>query len=215
MDAELKKDINKEAISTMCVRNEKDDIQLKCFPSAVSLLMFAGEFEVISGQKYGNDFFNEIWRRNLQQAVTNNELTLNDVFQTVWQPCIKECRMLLQSLMDLTMKLSDVDVILEPHRVRLEIQLKLLVDAMTAISIKFENPSRIDKASRRVREYWNLRQYQQGASTFLRLKDSLGLTTGDFQLVQKLSQQVSVITQKLMYPLVYSNYYAMYSCLLQ
>ena len=68
LEAELKKDINKVAISTMCVRNEKDDIQLVCFLSAGSLLKFAGEFEVVSGQKYGSEIFTEIWRRNLQQA---------------------------------------------------------------------------------------------------------------------------------------------------
>ena len=190
MDVELKKDINKEAINKMCMRNEKDDIQLICFPSAESLLKFAGKFQIICGQKYGNALFTKIWRRNLQQAISDNELTLNNIFQTVWQPCIKECRMLLQSLMDLTMKLSDVDSVLEPHRAHLETQLKLLVDGMTEISIKFDNPSLIDRAYRRVREYWNLRQYQKGADTFLRLKDSLGLAKGDFQLVERLSQKV-------------------------
>ena len=190
LDAELRMDFNKECISTMCVRNEKGGIQLICFLSAGSLLKFAGEFQVISGQKYGSDLFTEIWRRNLQQAMANRELNLDDIFEVVWQPCIKECRMLLESLMDQSMKLSNVDTILKPHQARLETQLQLLFKGMAEITRKFGDPSLIEQAARRVREDWNLRRYQEGADTFLKVKNTLGLIKGDFRLVERLSQQV-------------------------
>ena len=191
LEAELKKSINKVAISTMCVRNEKGDIQLMCFQSAASLLKFASDFEAVSGQKYGNDLFVVIWKRHLLQAIIDDaELSLNNIFQTVWQPCVEECRKLLQSLINLTMKLSDVDIVLGPHKARLETQLHLLFKGITEITKKFSNPSLIDRAARRIRDYWNLRQYQEGADTFLGLKNSLGLTRGDFRPVERLSQQV-------------------------
>ena len=191
LEAELKKDINREAISTMCIRDAKGNRMLICFQSAGSLLKFAGEFEVVSGQKYGSDMFIEIWKRHLQQAIADNaEFSLDDVFQTVWQPCLEECRKLLQSLADLTMKLSDVDIVLGPHQVRLETQLQLLFKGITEITKKSDNPSLIERAARRIRDYWNLRRYQEGADTFLRLKNSLRLTKGDFRLVERLSQQV-------------------------
>ncbi len=185
----------------MCVRNEKGKVQPICFLSAGSLLKFAGEFEVVSGQKYGSNIFIEIWRRNLQQAITDNaELSVDDIYLAVWQPCLGECRNLLQSLLDLTMKLSDVDIVLGPHQARLETQLQLLFKGIAEITKKSEDPSLIERAARRIRDYWNLRQYQEGADTFLRLKDSLRLTKGDFQLVERLSQQVHIchITQCLL-----------------
>ena len=191
LEAELKKNINKVAISTMCVRNEKGDKKVICFLSAGSLLKFASDFEVVSGQKYGSDMFIETWKRHLQQAITDDaELSLDNIFQIVWQPCVEECRKLLQSLIELTMKLSDVDIILGHHKARLETQLQLLFKGITEITKKSDNPSLIDRAARRIRDYWNLRRYQEGADTFLRLKNSLGLIRGDFRLVERLSQQV-------------------------
>ena len=196
LQAELRKDINKAAISKMCVRNEKDDVQLICFLSAGSLLKFTNEFQVVSGQKYGNDLFTEIWRGAVRQAITDNpQLTLDDIYASVWQPSLEQCRRLLESLMDLSMKLSDVDIILKPHQARLETQLQLLFKGMNEIALKYENPPLVDRAARRVRDYWNLRRYQEGADTFLKLKNTLGLTTGDFRLVERLSQQVCNIKE--------------------
>ena len=192
LQVELGKDIDKELISTMCMRNENDTIELKCFLSAASLLKFANEFEVIGGEQNGSELFLGFWRKTLNQAIIDNpQLSLSDIYASVWKPSIGLCRKLLQSLEDQSMKLSDIDTDLQPHHNRLDAQLELLHKRMADITCKaVGNVFLIKQAARRVREYWNLCQYQRSANTFLELKKTLGLTTGDFQLVEKLAQQV-------------------------
>ena len=190
LEADLRRDFKTQAINTLCVRNENDNIQLACFMSAKSLLKFAGEFQVVSGSKYGNDIFSDFWRNAMVHASTSHpELTLDDIYSLVWQPCIQQCKQLLQSLMDLSMKLSDVDLLLAPHKMHLETQLHSLLKGVSEIMQKSADSSLIDTANERIRNYWNLREYQKGADIFLRLKKSLGLR-GEFRQVEKLSQQV-------------------------
>ena len=191
LEAELETDINRMFINTLCVRNEDDSIQLICYLSAGSLLKFANEFEVITGARHCSEIFLDVWRKTLRLAVADNpQLSLRDIYASVWQPSVEQCKSLLDSLLDLSMKLSDVDANLEHHQTHLETQLHLLFKGMAEITMKPGNPSLIDKAARRVREYWNLRRYQEGADTFLKVKNTLGLTKGDFRLVERLSQQV-------------------------
>ena len=190
LEADLRKDFKRQAINTLCVRHPDDNIQIVCFKAAESL-KFATDFHVVSGTKYGNELFNEFWRKAMCQASsTHPELTLDDIYSLVWQPCIQQCKQLLHSLMDLSMKLSDVDNILAPHEAHLETQLHSLLKGVSEIIQKSPNSSLIDTANKRIRNYWNLRRYQKGADIFLRLKKSLGLTGGDFHQVEKLSKQV-------------------------
>ena len=192
----------------MCVRDENDSIQLKCFLSAASLLKFANQFHIIGGELKGSEIFLGFWRRTLNQAITDNpQLSLIDIYASVWQPSLGLCRKLLESLEDQSMKLSDVDADLQPYHNRLDTQLELLHKRMADITHKSGNLSLIKQAARRVREYWNLCQYQKGANTFLELKKTLGLTTGDFQLVEKLSQQVyNIICNKTSVCILLINY---------
>jgi hypothetical protein len=191
LQAELEKDIDKELISTMCVRDQNDAVDLKCFRSAASLLKFANEFQVIGGEAHCSEIFLEFWRKAMDEAITENpQLSLSDIYASVWQPSLGRCKKLLESLENQSIKLSDVDTDLQPYSNRLVTQLELLHKRMAEITRKSGNLSKIKQAARRVREYWNLCRYQRGANTFLELKKTLGLTTGDFQLVEKLSQQV-------------------------
>ena len=172
----------------MCVRDENNSIQLKCFLSAASLLKFANEFQVISG----SEMFLGFWRRTLNEAISR--ISLCDIYDSVWQPSLRLCRNLLESLVDQSMKLSDIDTDLQSYQLynRLDRQLELLYNKMADISQKSGDLCLIKLAAQRVREYWNLCQYRKGAKTFLKLKNSLRLTKGDFQPVEKLSQQVYV-----------------------
>ena len=175
----------------MCVRNENNTIDLKCFLSAASLLKFANGFQLIGGEIHCSEIFLGFWRRTLYEAITvNPQLSLSDIYASVWQPSIGRCRKLLESLEDQSIKLSDVDTDLQPYCDRLDTHLELLHTSMADITRKSGNLYLIKQAIQRVREYWNLCHYQRSANTFLELKKILGLTTGDFQLVEKLSQQV-------------------------
>jgi hypothetical protein len=191
LQAELEKDIDKELISTMCVRDQNDAIELQCFHSAASLLKFANEFQLIGGETRGSEIFFGFWRKTLDEAITENpQLSLSDIYASVWQPSLGQCKKLLESLENQSIKLSDVDTDLQPYCNRLDTHLELLHKSVTNITHKSGNFYVIKQAARRVREYWNLCRYQKGANTFLELKKTLGLTTGDFQVVEKLSQQV-------------------------
>ena len=175
----------------MCGRNDNDTIDLKCFLSAASLLRFANEFQLIGGETHCSELFLGFWRRILDEAIAvNPQLSLSDIYASVWQPSIGRCRKLLESLENQSIKLSDVDTDLQPYCDRLDTQLGLLHKSMADITRKSGNLDLIKQAARRVREYWNLCHYQRSANTFLELKKTLGLTTGDFKLVEKLSQQV-------------------------
>ena len=190
LQVELEKDTDKELISAMCVRNKDDCIQFKFFVSASSLSKFAKEFQIISD----SGVFLGFWKRTLSQAIVDNsQLSLHDLYDSVWQPSLGLCRKLLESLVDQSMKLSDVDTDLQPYRDCLDLQLQLLHDKMAQISeVESRNFCLIKQAAEKVGEYWNLCQYQKGADTFLKLKNSLGLSKGDFQPVERLSQQVKV-----------------------
>ena len=195
LEAELRKDIDKEIISTMCVRYEESDaIELKCFLSAASLLKFANQFQLVGGETQGSEIFFGFWRRALRQAITDNpQLSLDDIYTCVWQPSLGLCRKLLDSLENESMKLSDVDTDLLPYHSRLDVHLEVLWKRMADIQPrKSGNLYLIRQAARRVRDYWDLCQYQKSANTFLELKKTLGLTDGDFQVVEMLSQQVCV-----------------------
>ena len=191
LQAELGKDSDNKLISTMCGRNENDTIELKCFLSAASLLKFANQFQLIGGETHCSEIFLRFWRRTLNEAISDNpQLSLSDIYASVWQPSIGRCRKLLESLEDQSIKLSDVDTDLQPYCDRLEVHLELLHKSMADITRKSGNLYLIKQAVRRIREYWNFCHYQRSANTFLELKKTLGLTTGDFRLVEKLSQQV-------------------------
>ena len=205
LEAELRKDVDKEIISTMCVRNENSDaIELKCFLSASSLLKFANQFQLIGGETQGSEIFLGFWRRTLHQAITDNpQLSLGDIYTSVWQPSLGLCRKLLDSLENQSMKLSDVDTDLLPYHSRLDVHLEVLCKRMADIQPrKSGNHYLIKQAAQRVQDYWNLCQYQKSANTFLELKKTLGLTTGDFQLVEMLSQEVRIYSKSkyIVYP---------------
>ena len=151
---------------------------------------------MVNGQKYSNDIILKIWKKKLQEAFTDKpDLSIDDIYQDVWQPCLTQCKQLLKSLMELSMKLSDVDDFLGPHQTHLETHLQLLFKGINEVSKLNPNSlPELEIAVRRVRDYWYLRRYQKGADIFLRLSTSLGLTKGDFRQVQRLSQQVCCLT---------------------
>ena len=153
---------------------------------------FAAEFYVVSFT-HGNDLFLCIWKSSLNKAVTSNsQLSLGDVFSLVWEPCLEKCKQLLQSLRDLSMKLSDVDTILKPYEIQrsLETCLSSLFKGINDVSCLAFDHRDIEVAARRIRNYWGLRQYQRSANAILEVKRCLGLQGGNFQSVEKLSQQV-------------------------
>lgn len=124
---------------------------------------------------------------------SKHELTLEDIQPLVWQPSFESCRTLLESLSDLSISIDEVDERFSGQRNTIETQLQLLsrgVNDCTRTTEKIDHLS-IDRAILRIRYYWELRQYREGANIFLRIRDTLHLPKEGFSLVEKLSREVN------------------------
>ena len=193
LQSDLQRDVSEQKICELCVRIQpSNSIQLLCFKSAGTLLQFASEFYVVSGQKVGKNLFLEFWADSMQQvSVSKGILKLDDILHLVWKPTLQRCKDLLESLADLSIKLTDVKTILKSHEENLETNLLFLLKGIKSIcSMASVTDDAVNRAAIKVKQYWNLCQYRRGAETFLDVKDCLGLTKGDFSLVEELSQQV-------------------------
>ena len=192
----LSRDYTEENMSKLCRRHpESNEVQVVCFGSAGTLDIFADKFCVLSS-KHGSDLFHAAWKNALVTALKiNTDLKLNDLYQMVWQPCIECCKQLLKSLSDLSIRVSDIDQVFKDHRDNLDTQLLLLCKGITETTEEMFERSLIEKAIKKIMQYWELCRFQLGAKIFLEIRDSLGLDTGDFSLVEKLSKEVSFLEQ--------------------
>ena len=142
--------------------------------------------------EHGCDLFAWTWKSALKNATKDNDkLILENVHPLVWEPCINSCKELLLSLSSLSTKLIIVDKKLKPHQNKLDTQLFTLlrgVKLCTGLNIEDD---KINAAIAQVKQYWNLCRFQDGANIFLSIRTSLGLTKGDFTLVEKLSKEVN------------------------
>jgi hypothetical protein len=123
----------------------------------------------------------------------NPDLTLDSIHPMVWQPCLGNCKQLLTSLSDLSMKLVDVDHIFRDHRKNIHPQLQALFKGLSlCIREKFDWKL-IERAIEKIKQYWDLCRYRKGANIFLGIRNSLDLEGGDFSLVEKLSKEVHLV----------------------
>ena len=194
---DLKRELDREYgevnLSDLCRRDpETKQVQLVCFKSAGSLSNFAEGFFVLS-QKHGSELFNTAWREAMSVAVKDNpDLTLDNVYPLVWQPCLDWCKQLLLSLSNLSMKLVDVDKVFKDHKDNIDTQLLALSKGVSDCTREQFDWRLIERAIKRIGQYWELCRYREGANIFLRIRDSLNLRNGDFSLVEKLSKEVKL-----------------------
>ena len=120
----------------------------------------------------------------------NPDLTLDSIHLMVWQPCLGKCKQLLVSLSDLSMKLVDVDLVFRDHKENIDTQLQALFKGVSDCTREEFDWTLMERAIRKIKQYWDLCRYRNGANIFLRIRDSLGLGDGDFSLVEKLSKEV-------------------------
>ena len=139
----------------------------------------------------GCDLFASTWKKAMAKAsIEKPDLTFDDVLHSIWEPCLNDCNQLLQSLVNLTTELTDIDIKLKPHQTSLETQLDSLAKGIRKCTGLDIDRSSITLAVTRIKQYWELCRFQDGANIFLTIRNSLGLTKGDFTLVEKLSKEV-------------------------
>ena len=191
LDEELNNDYGEVNLNDLCTRDpETKQLQLICFKSAGTLSNFVKEFYILA-KKHSSELFSAAWREAKSTAVRDNsDLTLDHMYPLVWQPCLGRCIQLLTSLSDLSMTLVEVDRVFKDHRDNIDTQLHSLFRGVSDCATEQFDWRLIERAIMKIRQYWELCRYREGANIFLRIRDSLGLGGGDFSLVEKLSKEV-------------------------
>ena len=188
---ELLKDYTSYNINTLC-RRTQSEIEVVCFSEADSLLSFAWKFDVMT--KQSSSLFNTTWHKVMHQARAENpNISIKEVEGQVWIPAFKHCQSLLDQLFDLSITLSDVDANFEHmYGTDLELELKALSCGVNMCLGKTSEHSQgwIRPCVMRIEEYRKLYGYTVAAESFLKLKESLKLTKGDFKDVERISAQV-------------------------
>ena len=190
---ELDADYTSREIKTLCTH--KGNIQVICFKAASCLLPFAWKFNIMtSGVNSG--IFNTIWSTTMKHAYGSNpSMSISDVQEEVWAPAFQQCQDLLKQLQCLSMTLADVHRHLNNYQREgeLMVQLKCLYKGVSECLHHVPEDKWIELTVRRIEEYWKLRGYYKAANTFLKLRDSMELTEGDFTAVEGISREVRLL----------------------
>ena len=191
---ELQKDYHSFMINTLC-RGTDPNIEVICFAKAAPLLSFAWKFDVMVKQK-NSSVFHSMWRKAIEQAQANHtNMGIGDIEEQVWKPAFQHCDNLLDQVRSLSMTLSDVDKHFNTlSRPELELELQALLSGVSMCVGQTSRPNFDWICPRVVRivEYRKLRDYCAAANLFLKLRDELNLTEGDFSDVERISAEVSI-----------------------
>ena len=189
---ELKRDLEREyddqKIRDLCVE-ESGKVEMKCFTAARPLDDFAPHFSIMMTTKRSNLFIRLLERRLRQVINSSTDLTIASISTLVWKPTFEHCQVLIDSLINLTIKLADVDKHFGDFKGQIETQVANLASGMWECLQSAPNQGKLQYALDRVRKYWKLCEYRDGADVFLELKEVLNLH-GDFKGVEKFSTEV-------------------------
>ena len=134
--------------------------------------------------------------RTLTSGKNSPDVTFREVYIRIWRPSYQECENTIEQLSTLQLPLHKVKEYFFSYSVqrKLEEELNKLCNAINicqkSSSQAFIKTPWIRDASSTIFTYKQLCQYGGAAETFLKLRDTLGLT-GDFAVVETLSKAVS------------------------
>ena len=179
-----------ERISSLCQQAEGTMIY-HYFQLANPLIPILSHFTALI-KLYPNNTFNDYWDAE-KKNVQNRPLQLVDVVKHVWEPAFMKCCAFLESLQDESIRLADVDKLLDsyPKEDKLISEIKYLEKGIChCTKAKISDDKWIESCVQRMQLYRSLRQYASAAKAFLDLKVTLELT-GDFEIVERLAAKVS------------------------
>ena len=189
---ELKRDLHKDFSETKIIdlcECEGETLRIKCFEAASPLNDFAEHFLSMM-TKRSNLFIRPLETKMKHVLRSNAELTIASIHYLIWKPTFDHCQHLLKSLTDQTIKLADVDKHFREFDDQLETQVSNLAAGIGECVKMPPNHLRTQLALRRVRNYWKLCEYRDGADVFLDLRDVLKLQNADFEDVERFSSEV-------------------------
>ena len=122
----------------------------------------------------------------------NPDLDVQHLHSNVWTPAFQQCQSLLENLYEQTITLGDVDKHFGYDRNGLLGQLKLLFHGVNECSKKNLDDKWIEHSVEKILNYRQLCGYRDAANSFLKLKDLLKLSKGDFSDVERISKEVNM-----------------------
>ncbi len=145
-----------------------------------------------------SELFLEFWReKTLMVTSSKQDVALSDIAR-VWSEVFQACEDLLKAVQDQTINLVDVDRLFSQYdKKNLDIQLVNLLHGVcmcTGKHVSGKSKEEIHTAVVRMCSYWDLCKYRDTANVFLKIRDALKLTKGNFRDVEKLSQEVNAFT---------------------
>lgn len=186
---ELERDYSSFKIKDLCIV-DGEDVKMICFRAARPLDVFASHFTIMMS-KQSNLFLRPLNKRLKEFVTSDTELTIASISDDVWKPTFDDCRKLLDSLSDKTIKLKEVDRHFKPFADQLETQVSNLA-AGIGECLQVRPQKKTELAVLCIRDYWKLCEYRDGADIFLKLREVLKLQGGDFKDVERFSTKVTV-----------------------
>ena len=146
--------------------------------------------------RVNSSIFDDTWHDKIYQAKANNaNMTISDIEGQVWIPTFEHCQSLLDQLQRMSINLSDVDKYFSGKpSVEVEAELKALSSGVSMCLEETCDTGWIQQSLKKIMEYLMLCSHSAAAHSFLRLKDLLHLTKGDFSAVEKIAVEVGYYT---------------------
>ena len=194
--SEAKAEVDREygpcKINTLCQRHDSH-VDVVCFDKAAPLLLFAKKFYVMT-KELNSDLFHAIWSLAMEEDIAKlPKMSVCDIEANVLRPTFDKCQKLIAELRDLSMTLANVDRLFGPYTIpQLEHELKLLLHGVNKCLCQSLSDNWIHHVVLRIEDYRKVCRYQDAANSFLKLRDSLKLTKGDFRDVDRISNQVTI-----------------------
>ena len=197
-NAELQMTYDDFKINTLCVRGKSGGVKATCFIKAHPLVPFVKQFYLLTKRRH-SAIFGTTWSATIKQARRNNQnFSITDLESEVWNPAFLHCEKLLTDMYELTITLGDVDKHFMSYDKRdIITQLNLLLQGVNECNSLTHGDAHqllgndwIPCSVQKIVDYRQLCYYRDAADSFLRLREVLNLSGGDFSDVEKISREV-------------------------
>ena len=188
---------NKMPINTLC-KVEEGNIFFLSLKSAFPLDEIALKYDIMF-RRNSTDIACAIWTFHMDNSAKliarqeHTQLTIENIKTDIWDPTFEECKALLGSLHDRSIKLDDVDRYFSSVKDR-DIHHMLLRFCSGVSECIGSGSHRADSEWIRtsvnlMEEYWSLLKLADAAKTVMTLKEKLGLS-GDFTPIKTIADKV-------------------------
>lgn len=193
--AEINADYRDTPINELCI-SVKGEIKFLSMRSAFPLDEISWKFDTMF-RNYSTELFHIVWKSHMKAASgiaikTSTTLVIEDIKTKIWDPAFDECKSLLDSVHDRSIKLVDVDRYFRHIDKRDMLLHRLHNGVMECLGVVRHkiNLEWIHTAVNLMMEYWSLVNLADAARTLMTLKNKLNLS-GDFSLIRTIAEEVS------------------------